>query len=97
MSPEDWSAFRTETIFLKIELERAWISVVGVYRPPSVPKSQLTSELTLLFEEMSTITDKVFYAEISTQIHDGRLLGLFPAAKLLNSVFGPQRRTLHFK
>ena len=97
MSPEDWSAFRTETIFLKIELERTWISVVGVYRPPSVPKSQLTSVLTLLFEEMSTITDKVFYAEISTQIHDGRLLGLFPAAKLLNSVFGPQRRTLHFK
>ena len=30
---------------------------------------------------MSTITDKVFYAEISMQIHDGRLLALFPAPK----------------
>lgn len=40
ITPEEWAAFRTETIILKVKLGRSWIAVVGVYRPPSIPKHQ---------------------------------------------------------
>ena len=40
ITPEEWDAFRTETIILKVKLDRGWITVVGVYRPPSIPKHQ---------------------------------------------------------
>ena len=41
---------------------RSWIAVVGVYRPPSIPKHQWTRELSSIFEEVSTLTETVFYA-----------------------------------
>ena len=40
ITPEEWAAFRTETLILKVKLSRNWIAVVGVYRPPSIPKHQ---------------------------------------------------------
>ena len=52
ISPEEWAAFRTQTIILK----------VGVYRPPSILKHQWTRELSSIFEEISTLTETVFYA-----------------------------------
>ena len=56
-TPEEWAAFRTETIILKVKLGRSWIAVVGVCRPPSIPKHQWTRELSSIFEEVSTLTD----------------------------------------
>ena len=61
-TPEEWAAFRTETIILKVKLGRVWITIVGIYRPPSIPKYQWTRELSSLFEEFSTLTETVFYA-----------------------------------
>ena len=62
LTPEEWAAFRTEMITLKVKLGRGWIAVVGVYRPPSIPKHQWTRELSSIFEEVSTLTETVFYA-----------------------------------
>ena len=62
ITPEEWAAFRTETIILKVKLGRSWIAVVGVCRPPSIPKHQWTRELSSIFEEVSTLTETVFYA-----------------------------------
>ena len=41
---------------------KTWIVIVGIYRPPSIPKSQWTEELSLLFEAVSAVSDTVFYA-----------------------------------
>ena len=62
ITPEEWAVFRTETIILKVKLGRGWIAIVGVYRPPSIPKHQWTRELSSIFEEVSTLTETVFYA-----------------------------------
>ena len=62
ITPEEWAAFRTETIILKVKLGRSWTAVVGVYRPPSIPKHQWTREISSIFEEVSTLTETVFYA-----------------------------------
>ena len=62
ITPEEWVTFRTETIILKVKLGRGWITIVGVYRPPSIPKHQWTRELSSIFEEVSTLTETVFYA-----------------------------------
>ena len=62
ITPEEWAAFRTETIILKVKLGQVWITVVGFYRLPSIPKYQWTRELSSLFEELSTLTETVFYA-----------------------------------
>ena len=62
ITPEEWAAFRTETIILKVRLGRSWIAAVGVYRPPSIPKHQWTRELSSIFEKVSTLTEAVFFA-----------------------------------
>ena len=54
--------FKTEFMVLKIKLGKGWITVVGVYGPPSVPKSQWINELSLLFEAVSLLSDTVFCA-----------------------------------
>ena len=68
ITPEEWAAFRTETIILKVKLGRSWIAVVGVYRPPSIPKHQWTREL-LSISKRSLHLQRLFSTlEISTPI-----------------------------
>ncbi|PFX18374.1 Transforming growth factor beta-2 [Stylophora pistillata] len=62
MSLENFSTFKTEFMVLKIKLGKGWITVVGVYRPPSVPKSRWINELSSLFEAVAMLSDTVFYA-----------------------------------
>ena len=57
-----WSSFKTESIILKVRLGKTWITVVGIYRPPSIIKSQWSHELSSLFEATSTLTSTVLYA-----------------------------------
>ena len=47
IAPEERAAFRTDAIILKVKLGRSWIAVVGVYRPPSIPKHQWTRDCLL--------------------------------------------------
>ena len=62
LSSDTWSTFKTESIVLKVKLPRTWITVVGIYRPPSIVRSQWTRELSVLFEAVSSLTNTVFLA-----------------------------------
>ena len=60
ISATELSTFRTESIILKVKLKQAWIAVVSVYRPPSIPKHQWKYELSTLFEAVTGITNDVY-------------------------------------
>ena len=34
----DRSSFRTESMLLKVKIDKSWFAIVGVYRPPNIPK-----------------------------------------------------------
>ena len=69
ITPEEWAAFRTERLVLKVKLSRSWISVVGVYRPPSIPKHPWTRELSSIFSKRSLHLQRLFSTlETSTPI-----------------------------
>lgn len=56
------SHFRTESLVLKVKLAKTWITVVAIYRPPSVPKLQWKYELSALFEAATALTSDVILA-----------------------------------
>ena len=62
LSSQNLCNFRTESITLKVKIGKNWIAVVGIYRPPSIPLSTWTNELSAIFEATSTLTNTVFYA-----------------------------------
>lgn len=62
LAAENLANFKTETIVIKIKLGKACVAIVGVYRPPSIPKSIWTNELSMLFEAVSMLTDTIYYA-----------------------------------
>ena len=49
LSSQNLCNFRTESITLKVKIGKNWITVVGIYRPPSIPLSTWTNELSALF------------------------------------------------
>ena len=58
---EEWADFRTESIALRVKIAKSWLTIIGVYRPPSIPKSQWKYELSSLFEAATTLTDYVIF------------------------------------
>ena len=32
------SSFRTESMLLKVKVNKSWFAIVGIYRPPNIPK-----------------------------------------------------------
>ena len=62
LSSQSLSNFRTESLTLKVKIGKNWITVVGIYRPPSIPLATWSHELCALFEAASTLTNTVFYA-----------------------------------
>lgn len=50
----DTSNFRTEHIILKVKVAKSWLTVMVIYRPPSIPTSPLKFELSRLFEVVTT-------------------------------------------
>ena len=69
ITPEEWAAFRPERLILKVKLSRSWISVVSVYRPPSILKHQWTRELSSIFSKRSLHLQRLFSTlETSTPI-----------------------------
>ena len=62
LSSQKLCNFKTQSIALKVKMGKNWIAVVGICRPPSIPLSTWTNELSLLFEATSTLTNTVFYA-----------------------------------
>ena len=62
LSSDTWSTFKTESIVLKVKLPKIWITVVAIYRPPSIVRSQWMRELSVLFEGVSSLTNMAFLA-----------------------------------
>ena len=40
ITPEEWAALGRRRLSLRSNWAGSWIAVVGVYRPPSIPKHQ---------------------------------------------------------
>ena len=34
----DMSSFRTESMLLKVKINKSWFAIVGIYTPPNIPK-----------------------------------------------------------
>ena len=50
----DMSSFRTESMLLKVKINKSWFPIVGIYRPPNIPKSQWKIELSAIFGAATT-------------------------------------------
>lgn len=92
------SNFRTESLVLKVKLA---ITVVAIYRPPSVPKLQWKYELSALFEAATALTSDVILAgDFNADLikpdmppHDGRdLLHLLDIFNLHNVIKSATRK-----
>lgn len=55
----DTSNFRTEHIILKVKVAKSWLTVMAIYRPPSIPTSQWKFELSRLFKVVTTFPNDV--------------------------------------
>ena len=55
----DTSNFRTEHIILKVKVAKSWLTVMAIYKPPSIPISQWKFELSKLFEIVITFSNDV--------------------------------------
>ena len=97
ISADELLTFRTESLILKVKVKQTWIAVVGIYRPPCIPKYKWKYELSILFEAVTEITNDVYIlGDFNCDlIHpnkppmDGRdlndLLDIYNLANLINS------------
>ena len=53
----DMSSFGTESMLLKVKINKPWFAVVGIYRPPNIPKSQWKLEVSAICEAATTISN----------------------------------------
>ena len=44
------SSFRTESMVLKVKMNKSWFAIVGIYRPPNIPKSQWKLEVSAILK-----------------------------------------------
>ena len=68
-SSEHWSSFKTEFIALQLKLERNWITVVGMYKPPSVPKTVWKCEISSIFEATIAIISVIMKLLVQFKIY----------------------------
>ena len=72
----DMSSFRTESMLLKVKINKSWFPIVGIYRPPNIPKSQWKIELSAIFGAATTspndsISTVIWWIQTSLQWKDG--------------------------
>ena len=98
----DMSSFRTESMILKVKINKSWFAVVGIYRPPNIPKSQWKLELSAIFEAATAISnDAIFLGDFNCDMlepnkppMDGRdLCDLLDIYNLKNLITTPTRIT----
>ena len=53
----DMSSFGTESMLLKVKINKPWFAVVGISRPPNIPKSQWKLEVSAICEAATTISN----------------------------------------
>lgn len=57
----DLSIFRTESMILKVKINRSWFVLAGIYKPPNIPKSQWKLELSSIFDATTTLSNDVIF------------------------------------
>ena len=72
----DTSNFRTENIILKVKVAKSWLTVIAIYRPPSIPTSQRKFELSRLFEVVTTFSnDVICVGDLNSNLLDPKVGG----------------------
>ena len=87
----DTSNFSTEHIILKVKVAKSWLTVMAIYRPPSIPTSQWKFELNRLFEVVTTFpNDVICVGDFNSNLldpkdsgHLNNLLGLYGLKNLI--------------
>ena len=46
----DMSSFRTESMLLKVKINKSWFAIVGIYRHPNIPKASGNLNLVLFLK-----------------------------------------------
>ena len=92
----DTSNFRTEHIILKVKVAKSWLTVMAIYRPPSIPTSQWKFELNRLFEVVTTFpNDVICVGDFNSNLLDpkdsGHLKDLLGVYGLKNLIKLPTR------
>jgi len=57
----DLSSFRTESMMLKVKINRSWFALAGIYKPPRIPKCQWKFELSAIFDAVTIILNDVIF------------------------------------
>ena len=47
---KDMSSFRTESMLLKVKINKSWFAIVGIYRHPNIPKASGNLNLVLFLK-----------------------------------------------
>ena len=47
---KDMSSFRTGSMLLKVKTNKSWFAIVGIYRPPNIPKASGNLNLVLFLK-----------------------------------------------
>ena len=98
----DLSSFRTESMILKVKINRSWLVLAGIYKPPNIPKSQWKLELSSIFDAATTLSnDVIFLGDFNCDMMkpnkppmDGRdLCDLLDIYNLKNLITSPTRIT----
>ena len=92
----DASNFRTEHIILKVKVAKSWLTVMAIYRPPTILTSQWKFELSMLFEVVTTFSnDVVCVGDFNSNLLDpkdgGHLEDLMEVYGLKNLIKLPTR------
>ena len=65
----DMSSFRTESMLLKVKMNKSWFAIVGIYRPPNIRKSQWKLEVSATFEAVTTISkDTILLGDLNCDV-----------------------------
>ena len=88
--------FKTEHIILKVKVAKSWLTVMAIYRPPSIPTSQWKFELSRLFEVVTTFpNDVICVGDFNSNLLDpkdsGHLKDLLEVYGLKNLIKLPTR------
>ena len=98
----DLSSFRTESMILKVKINRSWFVLAGIYKPPNIPKSQWKLELSSIFDAATMLSnDVIFPGDFNCDMMDpnrppmdGRdLCDLLDIYNLKNLITSPTRIT----
>ena len=96
------SSFRTESMLLKVKINKSWFAIVGIYRPLISLKSQWKLEVSAIFEAATTISnDTIFLGNLNCDMikpnkppMNGRdLCELMDIYNLKNLIISPTRTT----